>query len=247
MRYHYRMKSSKDPFAYNTVKEKLISASWIVNPLSDDIYIQQSQFQDEFFVLSRGITPLPKKAAIMAADTSVWAYKVVQKRQYYMDDKRSFMKRIYRTTNLTFWQKQKEDEYKPGLHAELVVAMVGDKTCWVGTIGEGGVWVMHNNRLISLLKPSKRELLGVERTPPIPSFAYERFNSGDLLILFTRDFCTIMESHIRVVVENHMSDEDDIDGLLREIQQAIPPELIQNGGMWIIRRIQYEQKILEIG
>src|SRR3990167_8511195 len=74
-------------------------------------------YNDECFVICDGVGGLPhgEVASKLACDTAVWAYKLVRQRRTYWKDRKLFLKRIFRTTNITLWQKQREEEFEGGM------------------------------------------------------------------------------------------------------------------------------------
>lgn len=105
------------------------------------------EFQSEFVCLMHGASPAYGYiAARIAADTAVWGYKEIRKRQCYWIDKKQLLTRIIRTTNITLWQKHKEKLYEKGLLVDGVCCIFGQKTAWIGCFGDASVVEIRTNK-----------------------------------------------------------------------------------------------------
>lgn len=157
-------------------------------------------FKDECFVLADGIGGLPHGdvAAKLAGETAIWAYKQVRLRKGYWADKRLLVRRIFRSTNLTIWQKKRETGFTDGLATTLLVAIVGPTTIWVGSVGDSSAWVFHNGNLLRLTREDRdsagnlTRALGYKRLGLLPNASQQRFLPGDLLILTTDGVTSIL-------------------------------------------------------
>src|SRR3989344_826626 len=151
-------------------------------------------FNDECFVLADGVGTLPhgEVAAKLASETAIWAYKHIRQHRYYWLDKKLFMKRIFRSTNLTIWQKQREVDFREGLKTTLMVVIVGEKTYWLGNAGDSSAWLFHDGVMKKLTKDKdrsvgepKRGVLGDRRLGLIPEFVSGPFKRNETLVLAT--------------------------------------------------------------
>ena len=150
-------------------------------------------FNDECFALADGVGSMPngEYAAKFASETAIWAYKHIRQHRFYWLDKKLFMKRIFRTTNMMIWQKRRENEFQEGLATTLMVAMVGSKNYWLGTAGDSTAWLVHSGAIQKLTKeenpfdPHAKKLLGMKRLGLIPDFVSGQFNEDDVLVLAT--------------------------------------------------------------
>ena len=102
-------------------------------------------FNDECFVLADGMSTKKSSevASKLACETAVWGYKHIRQHRFYFQDKKRFMKRIFRSTNLAVWQKQKEVGFEHGIATTLLVVMIGPKHYWVGHAGDTSAWYVH--------------------------------------------------------------------------------------------------------
>ncbi len=150
-------------------------------------------FNDECFVLADGNSTLPngETAAKLACDTAIWGYKHIRQHPYYWLDKKLFMKRIFRSTNLAVWQKQREEGFEGGLATTLLVLMVGAKNYWIGHVGNSSAWLYRQGSIQKLTHddtlPSGAlsKSVGFARLGLIPQFASGSFEGDDILLLTT--------------------------------------------------------------
>ncbi len=150
-------------------------------------------FNDECFVVADGVGSLPHGdvAAKLACETAIWAYKHIRQHKYYWLDKKLFMKRIYRSTNLAVWQKRREEGFEKGLATTLLVLMVGPKHFWLGNAGDTSAWLCHDGEIRKLTrdKTEFQEIpqfaLGIKRLGLIPDFLTGPLEAGDMLLLTT--------------------------------------------------------------
>lgn len=158
--------------------------------IQEDYFVN---FNDECFAVADGLGGLPngEVAAKLATETAVWAYKLVRQRPTYWEDKRLFMKRIFRTTNLTLWQKRREPEFTAGFATTLLVLIVGARTFWLGSVGDTNAFLLRREQLTKLTREDRDDfgaltkVLGVKRLGIIPQFVSERFEVGETMLLAT--------------------------------------------------------------
>lgn len=152
-----------------------------------------ANFRDECFVVADGVGGLPQGdvAAKLAVETAIWGYKHIRLRPFYWRDKRLFLRRIFRSANLTLWQKQREKEFSAGMATTLLVTMVGARTFWLGSAGDTSAFLYRETLIDKLTREDVDEegylvkALGVGRKPVIPQFVSETFLPGDILVLAT--------------------------------------------------------------
>jgi len=163
-----------------------------------------AQFKTELFVLADGVSVVPRsgEAAQTACDTAVWAYKHIRQHKYYWQDKKSFMKRIFRTTNMTMWQKRKEPGFEKGAVTTLLVLMIGPKNAWVGSAGDSQCWIYKNGTLKKITRDKHefaalpKKALGLTRLGLVPDFYSIPFAAGDLLCITSdgvSDYLTVTD------------------------------------------------------
>ena len=147
-------------------------------------------FQSEFFGIMHGASlSYGYVAATLAADTAVWGYKEIRKRQCYWIDKKQLLTRIIRTTNISLWQKHKEPLYAKGLLVDGVCCIVGQKTAWIGCFGDASVVEVRKNneqRLMGVVAGNEYDAaqkLGSDRYKISFVSARFPFEEGDALIL----------------------------------------------------------------
>lgn len=148
-------------------------------------------FNDECFVMADGadIFPHGDVAAKFACETAIWAFKHIRQHRYYWMDKKLFMKRIFRSTNLAVWQKRREAEFADGLATSLLVLIVGAKQYWLGSAGDSSAWLLHRGVIRkltadrSVFQDAAPDLLGIKRLGLIPHFWTGEFAPGDMILL----------------------------------------------------------------
>jgi protein phosphatase len=159
-------------------------------PSQQDAFLH---FSDECFALADGVGGMPHGdvAASLAVETAVWGYKHIRQRRYYWEDKKLFMKRIFRTANMTVWQKHRESGFEDGLATTLAVAMIGPQSYWVGTAGDSAVFFFHDGVVTRLTREDRdafgslTKALGMKRLGLVPVYATGKFLPEDVLVLAT--------------------------------------------------------------
>lgn len=182
-----------DPYALRlrTPRESLVFAASQRQGGKDTQEDYFLNFNDECFVLADGVGIMPhgEVAAKLASETAVWGYKHIRQHRYYWLDKKLFMKRIFRTTNMTLWQKRRENGFEDGLATTLAVAIIGAKTYWLGYSGDSVAWLFRGSEIKKLTREQEsfervpRGILGVKRLGLIPEYVSGEFKSGDVLVL----------------------------------------------------------------
>lgn len=150
-----------------------------------------THFNDECFIIADGVSSLPhaKEAEKLTEDTAIWAYKVVRQRPFYWKEKLPFLKRIFRSTNLTLWQKRRDPGYDAGLASALMVLIVINDYFWLGSAGNCNSFLFRDG-LIDVL--TKRDVddegmltkaVGFGRKQLIPTMHSEKLLENDVILL----------------------------------------------------------------
>lgn len=150
-------------------------------------------YRDECFVIADGLGGLPhgEVAATLAGETALWGYRHIRLRPTYWTNKRFFMRRIFRSTNMSVWQKRKEPGFGEGFATTLVVLIIGSKNLWVGSVGDSKAFLYREGLIAELVREDVDEFghltgaIGVKRFGVIPHFAGEPFLAGDSVVLCT--------------------------------------------------------------
>lgn len=185
-----------DPYTlrFKTPRETLIFAACQrqgQRETQEDFFLN---FNDECFVLADGVgaTPHGEIAAKLACDTAIWAYKHIRQHRYYWLDKKLFTKRIFRSTNLTIWQKKREIEFSQGLQTTLMTLIIGERTYWLGNAGDSSAWFFHDGSMKKLTKDKdrtigepKRGILGERRLGLVPEFVSGSLRTNEIIVLAT--------------------------------------------------------------
>lgn len=158
-------------------------------------------YNDECFVVTDGVGGMPhgEVAAQLAGDTAVWAYRLVRQRHAYWKDKKLFLKRIFRTTNITVWQKQREKGFTDGMATTMLVCIVLDRRFYIGSVGDSSAFFVHDGLLTKLTHEDVDDsgkltkVIGTMRYGLTPSIAVGDFLPGDCLILATDGLAQVMD------------------------------------------------------
>lgn len=150
-------------------------------------------FNDECFVVADGMSSRTSSEAAskLACETAIWGYKHIRQHRFYFQDKKRFMKRIFRSTNLAVWQKQKEIGFEKGIATTLLVVMIGPKHYWVGHAGDTSVWYVHDGKAQKITKDHVNakglleKAVGLTRLGLVPDFTTGEFPKGDIMLLMT--------------------------------------------------------------
>lgn len=161
-----------------------------------------AHFNDECFVVCDGVGGLAHGdvAAKLASETALWAYKEVRLRRCYWLDKRQLIRRIFRTTNLTIWQKRREPGFEDGLATTLLVAIIGPRAVWVGSAGDSSCFVFRDGKLLRLTREDRdsqgniTRALGFVRLGLWPNAAQQRFVAGDTMLLATGGVTSVLST-----------------------------------------------------
>lgn len=159
-------------------------------PRQEDFFLN---YRDECFVLADGVGGMPHGdvAARLAVETAIWGYKLIRQRHYYWQDKKLFMKRIFRSSNIAVFKKQKESEYRDGLATTLVVLMMGTRTFWLGGVGDSCAFLYRNASIKKLTVDDIDEhglltkALGTSRYGLVPQYKTDESLPDDTLLLAT--------------------------------------------------------------
>jgi serine/threonine protein phosphatase PrpC len=167
-------------------------------------------YDNECFVIADGVSGLPHGdvASALAADSAVWGYKLIRQRKFYWSDKQLLLKRIFRSSNISVWQKRKESGFLQGLASTLSVVIVNKHKIWAGTVGDSGI-LLYRDGLIDILTPSDcdengnlTDALGFRRFGLVPHIAAEKFLPGDILCMATDGVLShVSEDELRVIFE----------------------------------------------
>lgn len=167
-------------------------------------------FNEECFVVADGYMgmPHPEVAARLVSETAIWGYKLVRQRPYYWADKRLLLKRIFRSSNLTVWQKRRETGFSEGLASTLSVVIVSQNKVWVGMVGDSPVY-LYREGLIDEVTALDRtsdgtvtNLLGLRRLGLAAHISVENFLAGDCVVIMTSSVSDyVSEDDLRVTLE----------------------------------------------
>jgi PPM family protein phosphatase len=228
-------------------KNTILYSSGQLQGIRDNQEDYTGNFNDEFFVVADGVESIPNGeiAAKFAGETAVWAYKQIRTRHFYWQDKKKFIERIFRTSNIAIWQKQRETGFGDGLATTLAVSIIGAYNFWVGTVGDSRIYLYHDHTLNQLTVDDVNDqgilskMLGIKRYGLIPKYNKGRFMLNDVMLLTTSGLTNfISREEIEDILKNTGNTQEQLD---RSTQKIINNAKINggNGNMSItfIKRI----------
>ncbi|OGG34960.1 hypothetical protein A2363_01935 [Candidatus Gottesmanbacteria bacterium RIFOXYB1_FULL_47_11] len=209
-----------------------------------------AHLNDECFVVADGVGSLPHAslAATLTANTAIWAYKVVRTRPFYWGEKLELLKRIFRSTNLTLWQKRREKGFEQGLAAALALVIIGPDNFWVGSSGNCSCFLYRESLIDELITPDidgegmLTKAVGFARKQLIPMRRSEKFLHDDVILLCTDGVANyVTEDQMRSVFEQTGRSADSMSVALNNLLTIAR----QNGSddnmaAWLIKRITQE-------
>lgn len=151
-------------------------------------------FTDECVVVASGLSDTAHGDIVSrtASETALWAYKHIRLHPSFWVDKKQFMKRIFRSSNMAVWQKLREKECEGGGETTLTVAMIGPTHIWVGQAGDTGIYQYREGRIQQITSYDRdpngkpKHTLGVTRLGLIHEYASREFLPHDAVIILTR-------------------------------------------------------------
>jgi protein phosphatase len=204
-------------------------------------------FRDECFCLADGVGGMPHgdTAAELAVETALWGYQHIRLRPTYWLDKRNFMRRIFRTTNIRVWQKRKEPGFGEGLATTLVVLMIGPKNVWVGTIGDSSAFLFREGLIAEPTRKDSDEsglltsAIGIRRFGLVPHFAGEPFLARDIAVLCTDGVAAFIgEEELRTILADCGTTKQSVtDAVIRILDAARHNGSTDNMSAILVKRI----------
>ena len=205
-------------------------------------------FNDECFVVADGVESLPHGdvAAKLAAETAVWAYKLVRQRRYYWTEKMKLLARMFRSTNMTLWQKQKEWGFTDGMGTTLTVLLAGPKNFWIGHVGDSALFLFRDGTL------TKRTIDNVDRQGVLtkviggtryglkPQIENDIFTPGDVLLLVTKGITNAFsaESIRSILATMVVENVTPVDTVAKLLKKAEATGVGENMTVCLIRRMK---------
>lgn len=189
------MLPSEDPYRIKTTQTRditLFAAAQLpgARQHQEDYFLN---FNEECVALADGVGGMPHGdvAARLACETAIWGYKQVRFRKTYWSDRKEFLKRIFRSTNIAVWQKQREEGFTDGMATTLTVSMVSIRNVWIGSVGDTPAYVLHKGVLRKITSDDiDREgyltkTIGSQRYGLIPQVYTLDVVAGDMVLLAT--------------------------------------------------------------
>ncbi|MCX6792108.1 MAG: hypothetical protein NT149_03675 [Candidatus Gottesmanbacteria bacterium] len=165
---------------------------------------------DECFIIADGVESLPHASVAeqLTRQTALWAYQMVRQRPFYWGEKLKFLKRMFRSTNLTLWQKRRDPGFDTGLASALTVLIVIGDYFWLGSAGNCNSYLFRDG-LIDVL--TKRDVddegmltkaVGFARHQLIPATHSEKLLENDIILLASDSIANfVSEDDMRGILE----------------------------------------------
>jgi serine/threonine protein phosphatase PrpC len=209
-----------------------------------------SIFRDECVVVADGVcdTVHGDVASKLAGETALWGYKLIRQRPFYWADRRLLLRRIFRSSNLTIWQKHREKGFETNFTTTLAVVIVGGQKFWVGTAGDTRV-LLYRESLIDILTPTDVDqngvltrALGFKRLGLVPHVVVEKMLPRDTILIATAGVIDFLdEEQLRVTFEATGDTEESIMNVVTHLLSTAQ-ENGSNGSLTacVIKRIHRE-------
>jgi len=247
-----RGKKIVDPLALKAAvpKDMILSASAQLVGTGRRQEDSIATFSTECFALADGVSLQSHgdEAARLATETAIWGYKHIRLRPFYWADKKLFIRRIFRSVNITIWQKKREPGFEDGMATTLLVLMVGSRTIWFGSVGDSMGYFVHGSE-VSVLNTQDRDAkgnlikaLGVDRYGLIPQFQTRPFEIGDSVILVTDGISDVVEGSIYANFLAHASTQSELEEGVQKIL-ALATERGGKGNMsvGVVKRVPVDR------
>lgn len=208
-------------------------------------------FNDECIALADGVGGMPHGdvAAGLACETAIWGYKQIRLRRTYWLDKRGLVRRIFRSTNIAVCQKQREEGYTNGMATTLTVAIIGDRSVWLGSVGDSPAFLLHDNSLVRLTKDDVdaegqlTKAIGVARYGLAPQFKVVHFTQGDALLIVTDGVSSAVspDEMKNIVLESGTTGQSLTEGVISLLNTAKNNGSGDNMTACLIKRVRLTQ------
>lgn len=161
-------------------------------------------FNDECFVVADGVGGMPhgEIAAKLAAETAAWAYKHVRMRPTYWKERKLLLKRIFRTSNIAVWQKQREIGFTDGMATTLLVFIATHQRIYIGNAGDSSAYRFRDSVVEKLTTDDEdadgrhTKVIGTQRYGLTPSMMIDDFFPNDTIVLVTDGVGDFIDKHI---------------------------------------------------
>lgn len=159
-------------------------------------------FRDECFVMSQGVAsmPHPEVSGTLTGETALWAYRHIVQKPFYAKDREKLVRRIFRSVNISCWQKQRESGFEEGLAATLLVVITGQRNIWIGNVGNHAAVVVGGGRIIRQTFPDVDQrgvitkLIGLKRYGLLPQYINCTFGIGDTAVMLSADAAKVISA-----------------------------------------------------
>lgn len=213
--------------------------------LQEDYFLN---FNDECIAVADGVGGIPhgEVAAKLACETAIWGYKQIGLRNTYWKDKKLFLKRIFRSTNMAVWQKKREEGLTRGMATTLTLAIVGSRNVWIGSVGDSPAYFFHHGTIQKVTEDDHDaegylvQSIGTDRYRLAPHVYAIEFVAGDSVLLATDGFTHFLSEQAIARVLSGLGDtsQEVSDGVISLLREAEKNGSDDNMTACIIKRIR---------
>jgi hypothetical protein len=131
------------------------------------------------------------------------------------------LRRIFRSTNIALWQKQREDGFTQGLTASVAVILSGPKNYWIGVTGDMHVLLCRDRTLTPLTQGTqKQERVGKDRYGLVPETGGDLFLPGDMVIVLQGEASQKMTRYVLSRVNGTIETEEALSFVGHQITES---------------------------
>jgi len=202
---------------------------------------------DECFIIADGYSGLPhaKEAEQLTRETALWAYNMVRQRPFYWKEKLSFLKRIFRSTNLTLWQKRRDPGFDAGLASALMVLIAMNDYFWLGSAGNCNSFLIRDGLIDVLTARDVDEdgmltkAVGFARHQLIPAVHSEKLLENDIILLASDSIANyVSEDEMRGILEGVGTTNESLQNAVDKlIETALAAGSIDSMSLCMVKRI----------
>lgn len=159
------------------------------------------------------------EAVTVTGDTAIWGFREIRKRRAYFLNKKRLLDRIFRTVNLTLWQKKKTAGDPDSFACNLAVIIIGDRNFWVGNAGGIDTYLDREGLIEKVTNEKNRsEILGKFRYGITPEIQGDVYLPGDTIISWPDKFDEyIEEEKLREIISQIAGTKSGIDDAVRSL------------------------------
>jgi hypothetical protein len=169
----------------------------------DQSEVVAGNFRDEFFLICHGVSSLPHapEAARLTRQTAIWGYELIRQRNFYWAAKSHLLYRIFKSTNITLWQKSRDFGFEEGLASMMSLVVTVANNIWIGSLGDIRIDVYSAGKRLAVKEGGKNlpgkaiNMLGIKRYGTDPDRQYLPFENGSLAVIMTKRLAELIDTY----------------------------------------------------